>query len=145
MSVLLASRTAQGVMEAEFKFNFDDTMVPAAGGTAVDFGLTNIAATAFDIIGLPPGSVVLGGTLTVETAFDTAAYAVIIGDSASTNRYLSTADRKALGHTALVPTGYRNVSGLPIRITITNTDVCTTGVATVRVQYVVAGRSNEVV
>ncbi len=148
MANLIASRGAQDVLSAEFTFNFDDQMVPISGGTAiagttrVDFGKTNIIATAFDIIGLPPGAVIISGELVVTTAFDTASYAVIIGDSASTNRYLSTADRKAAARTALTPTGYVG-AGEPIRITITNADVCTTGLATVRVQYVVPGRRTE--
>ena len=141
MSKLIAARGAQYVMEAEFKFNFDDTMVSAAGAE-VDFGKTNIAATAFNIINLPEGAVVIGGELVVETAFDTASYAVIIGDADDTDRYLTTADRKAAARTALVPTGYRS-TGQNIQIGITNADVCTQGVATVRVQYVIPGRQNE--
>lgn len=146
MANLTATRGAQEVLNASFVFNFDDQMVPASGGTAiagttrVDFGKTNIIATAFDIINLPLDAVIISGELTVETAFDTASYAVIIGDSASTNRYLSTADRKAAARTALTPTGYRSL-GEPLRITITNADVCTTGKATVRIQYVIHNRS----
>lgn len=146
MANLTATRGAQEVLNASFVFNFDDQMVPVSGGTAiagttrVDFGKTNIIATAFDIINLPLDAVIISGELTVETAFDTASYAVIIGDSASTNRYLSTADRKAAARTALTPTGYRSL-GEPLRITITNADVCTTGKATVRIQYVIHNRS----
>jgi hypothetical protein len=146
MANLTATRGAQEVLNASFVFNFDDQMVPISGGTAiagttrVDFGKTNIVATAFDIINLPLDAVIISGELTVETAFDTASYAVIIGDSASTNRYLSTADRKAAARTALTPTGYRSL-GEPLRITITNADVCTTGKATVRIQYVIHNRS----
>lgn len=146
MAKLTATRGAQEVLNASFVFNFDDQMVPVSGGTAiagttrVDFGKTNIIATAFDIINLPLDAVIISGELTVETAFDTASYAVIIGDSASTNRYLSTADRKAAARTALTPTGYRSL-GEPLRITITNADVCTTGKATVRIQYVIHNRS----
>lgn len=148
MANLIASRGAQTVLNAEFTFSFDDQMVPVSGGTAiagttrVDFGKTNTAATAFDIIGLPPGAVVIDGDLCVTTAFDTASYAVIVGDSGSTNRYLSTADRKAAALVPLVPTGYVG-AGEPIRITITNADACTTGLATVRVQYIVPARRTE--
>ncbi len=142
MSKLIAARGAQFVMESEFVFNFDDTMVSVAGAE-VDFGKTNIAATSFDAINLPAGAVILAGSLTVETAFDTASYAVIVGDSAVANRYLATADRKAVGVTALVPTGYRG-DGENLRIAITNADACTTGKATLRVQYITTGRQNEV-
>ena len=142
MSKLIATRGAQYVMESEFVFNFDDTMVSVAGAE-VDFGKTNIVATSFDAINLPAGAVLLAGSLTVETAFDTASYAVVVGDSAVANRYLATADRKAVGVTNLVPTGYRG-DGENIRIGITNADVCTTGKATLRVQYITTGRANEV-
>jgi hypothetical protein len=149
MAKLIATRGAQFVMETEFTFNFDDTMVPVSGGTAipgtteVDFGKTNIISTVFDIINLPAGAVVLSGFLTVETAFDTASYSVAVGDSAVANRYLTAADRKATGVTALVPTGYRG-DGENLRVTIVKADVCTTGKATLRIQYITTGRSNEV-
>ena len=150
MASLKAARTAQYVMEAEFTFNFDDQMVPVSGGTAiagtteVDFGKTNIAATSFEIINLPEGAVVVAGELVVETAFDTASYAVVVGDSGVADRYLATADRKGAARTPLVPTGYRS-TGQNLRIGITNADVCTQGKATVRVQYVLPNRANEVV
>jgi hypothetical protein len=142
MSVLKATRGAQKVMSAAFKFNFDDTMLDTSG-VSQDFGAASLAMT-FDAINLPAGSIVVGGELVVETAFDTASYAVIVGDSGSSNRYLATADRKALGRTALVPTGFRNVDGLNLRIGIVNADVCTVGVATLRVEYVIADRAEEV-
>ena len=144
MAVLLKSRYSQDVRVAEFVANYNDTMVSTAGGTAVDFGLTNVTATSFDVIELPPNAVVIGGHLAVETAFDTASYAVVIGDSSSANRYHASADRKAAAVTALTVTGFRNTSGLPIRIGITNADVCTTGKFTLRVEYVIADRANEV-
>ena len=150
MASLKASRSAQYVKSADFTFNFNDRMVPVSGGTAisgtkeVDFGETNIAATAFDIINIPEGAIIVGGELVVETAFDTASYAVIIGDADVTNRYLTTADRKAAAVTALVPTGYRT-TGQNIRMTITNADVCTAGKAKVRVEYILQNCANEVV
>lgn len=143
MSKLIAARTGQYVMEAEFTFNFDDTMV-SVGGTEVDFGKTNTAATSFDIINLPENSVIVGGELVTETAFDTASYAVVIGDSATADRYLASADRKGAARVALVPTGYRT-TGANLRIGITNADACTAGKATVRVQYVITGRANEMI
>lgn len=146
MSKLIAARGAQFVMESEFVFNFDDTMVSKVGavdGAELDFGKTNIVSTVFEVINLPAGAVILAGSLTVETAFDTASYSVAVGDSALATRYLAAADRKAVGVTNLVPTGYRG-DGENIRVTIVNADVCTTGKATLRVQYIMTGRSNEV-
>lgn len=136
-------RSAQWPLVAEFTFNFSDTMVNTAGNT-VDFGQTNLggAAGSFDIIPLPYGAVVIGGDVVTETAFDTASYAVVIGDSAVADRYHASADRKGAARAALVPTGYVS-DGTDIRIGITNADVCTTGKMTVRVQYTIRDRANE--
>ena len=142
MSKLIAARTAQDVLCAEFTFNFDDTMVSVAGAE-VDFGKTNIAATSFEVAPLPAGATVVGGSLAVTTAFDTASYAVTVGDATTANRYLASADRKAVGYTPLVPTGFVS-TGEKIRVGITNADVCTTGKATLRLEYVSAGRTGEV-
>ncbi len=139
MSVLKAARGAQYVNEAEFVLNFDDTMLDI-NGASKDFGLTNTSATSWDIINLPANSVVLGGQITTETAFDTASYAVVLGDSSTANRYLASADLKGAATVALLTPGFRNTSGLNIRIGITNADVCTAGKMTVRVQFVITDR-----
>lgn len=144
MSLLIASRTAQSPLVAEFTFNFDDTMVPAAGGAAVDFGAANLAATTVLVIPLPPNSTVTGGSVDVNEAFDAATFNITVGDATDPDRYLGTTDSKAVGSTPLVPTGYLNASGENVELTFTAADVCTTGNATVRVEYVVAGRACEV-
>lgn len=143
MAKLKASRSAQYLMTASFDFNFDDTMKDVTG-VEKDFGLTNIVATTFEVINLPQGAVVVGGDLTVSTAFDTASYAVVVGDVDVPNRYLATADRKGVARTALVPTGFAS-DGQNIRVGITNADVCTTGKARLTIQYMVPGRANETV
>lgn len=141
MSKLIASRTSQFVMESEFTFNFDDTMISAAGST-VDFGKTNVSASAFDIINLPTGAVVISGSVVTETAFDAATYSVTVGDSAVADRYLASTDKKGAGITALVPTGFRTAG--PVRLGVTAADTCTAGKMTVRLTYIVPGRGNEV-
>jgi hypothetical protein len=130
-------------MVAEFTFNFDDTMVPAAGGAAVDFGATNTSATVVEIIPLPPGATVVGGSVDTTEAFDAATFNVSVGDADDADRYLGTTDVKGVGSAPLVPTGYKG-TGQNVRLTFNAADACTTGSATVRVMYVVAGRSNEV-
>ena len=144
MSLLIPSRTAQSPLVAEFSFAFDDTMVPAAGGAAVDFGAANTSATTVVAVPLPPGSTVTGGSVDVNEAFDAATFNVTVGDATDPDRYLGTTDSKAVGTTALVPTGYLNETGENVELTFTAADVCTTGQATVRVEYVVAGRACEV-
>lgn len=142
MAKLISARTGQPVMEAEFTFNFDDTMVNVAGAE-VDFGESDIASAAFDIINLPKNAVIVGGEVVTDTAFDTAGYDITIGDATTANRYLTSTDVKALGRTALVPTGYRT-AGAPLRLTRVSDDVCTTGKMTVRVLYVTEGRGTDV-
>jgi hypothetical protein len=145
MALLKASRTAQYPLYAEFTFTAADTMVNTAGAT-VDFGKTNPGAAAgiFEIIPLPPGAVVVGGSVTTNVLFDTAGFDITIGDSGTADRYLSSTDKAGVGITALVPTGYVG-TGQNIRIAFTSDDVCTagTGSMTVRLQYIITGKANE--
>jgi len=144
MSLIHSSRTAQSTLVAEFLFNFDDTMVPKAGGTAVDFGLTNTSATTVVAIPLPPNSTVLRGTMDTLVAFDAATLNVTIGDDTDPDRFLTTTDKKGVGSTDLVAVPYFNETGENVELTFTAADVCTTGQAVVRVEYVVQDRACEV-
>ena len=141
MAALRPSRTSQNVMNAEFAWSIGDTMTNVAG-TADEFA--SAAAHVFDAINLPPGAIIISGQLVVTTAFDGTTYPVVIGDSAVANRYLATADRKAAAITALVPTGYVGL-GENLRVTITPTGTTTAGTGYIHIQYVIQGRSNEVV
>lgn len=143
MSTLKAARTSQYPLVAEFVWNFDDTMLDV-NDASKDFGAADTGAEVFDVINLPPGSIVLGGEVVTETAFDAATYNVSVGDSDTADRYLSATDKKSTGRTALVPTGYRNTDGLNIRLTVNAADACTTGKATLRVEYIIEGRASEV-
>lgn len=140
MSVLKATRSAQKVMSAEFSWTAADTMLDITGAST---GFISAAAHTVDVINLPPGAIIVGGELVRTTAFDGTTYAVIVGDSGSANRYLGTDDYKAAGRTALVPTGYVG-TGENIRLTITPTGTTTAGAGTLRVEYVIAGRAEEV-
>ena len=143
MSVKTKSRYTQDVRVAQFSFGFADTMV-ATDDSSKDFGAADLTARAFDVIELPPGAQVIGGQLAVTEAFDTAGYDVFVGDSGDTDRYMATADVKAVGVTALLAPGFTNPSGLPVRVTVATDDVCTTGAAILTVMYVISGRANEV-
>lgn len=141
MAKLLQTRGAQYVKQAEYVFNFDDTAVNT-GGTTLDFGKLNLAATSVEIIDLPVDATVVGGSVTTETAFDAATYNITLGDAAVANRYLALVDRKGVGASALTVTGFRT-DGSPVRLTFTAADACTAGKMTVRLQYVVGGQVNE--
>lgn len=142
MATLIASRAAQYPLTATFEFEVGDDMVNVSGVSAA---FTAASGTTYDVIKLPQNSVVTGGELIVETVSnDSNAAAITIGDSGSATRYLGSTSIKSAARTALVPTGYKNASALPIRITIANTDGdATTLKARVNVQYIVMNRANE--
>ena len=139
---LIASRTVQWPLVAEFTFSPTDTMNAGAGGSGAEQDLT--PSGVFEIIPLPPGAVVTGGSVDTEVAMTGGTtITVAVGDSDTADRYLSATDAEPAGTTALVPTGYRGV-GENIWMTLAVAGTYTGGTITVRVEYVVAGRSNEV-
>jgi hypothetical protein len=142
MTVKIKSRTAQYPLVAEFTFAIGDTMLNTAGASD-NFAV--VAAHVFDIIPLPPGATVIGGSVTTDTAIvGSTAYNVKVGDSTTVDRYLGTTDKTTAALTALVPTGYVG-TGQNLRLTVTPTVAdATAGAITVRVEYVIANRTNEV-
>ena len=144
MALLNAARTAQSPLVATFTFDHADTMVNKAGVTG-DFSAV-VAAQTFVVIPLPPGSVVIGGSVATTEAFTGAtATNITIGDSGSANRYMALTSRQAVGISPLVHTGYVNETGLNIEMVFANTvGAATAGKITVTVQYVVVSRATEV-
>ena len=142
MSKLIASRTAQWPLTAEFVFNFDDTMLDK-DGVLKDFKTVGTSIIA-DVIPLPPYAIVTGGEVVTEIAIgDSTAYNVSIGDSGNDERYLAAVDAVAAGRIALVPTGYVG-TGENIRLTVAPTvDDATAGKVSIRVTYVIRGRTSE--
>lgn len=143
MPLLKASRAAQYPLVQEFTWNFNDTMVDKDGATK-DFKTLGTSIVA-DVIKLPANAIVVGGEVVTETAVTgSTAYNVSVGDSGSATRYLGATDRVAAGRTALVPTGYVG-TGQDIRLTVAPTIAdATAGKLTLRVQYVIRNRANEV-
>lgn len=143
MALQRKSRTAQYPLHAEFTFSMADTML-ASDGVIRAFNAAG-AAQIFDVLGLPPNAVIVGGGVVVEVASNDAGTATIaVGDATLANRYLAATNIKAAGRTALVPTGYRG-NGEDLRITLANASGgATQGTVTVRAQYIVTGRANEV-
>ena len=143
MATLLATRSAQYLMEAEFVF--DIAAADAVANTSGVVTALSAASVVADVIKLPSAATLVGGEVVVETVSnDTGTATIAVGDSASATRYLSATNIKAAARTALTLTGYRG-QGEDIRITLANANGnATTGKVTVRVQYVVANRANEV-
>jgi len=142
MAKLIPARGTQYPLIAEFTFNFNDTMVDTSGALR-DF--STVGSTVVDAINLPTGAIVVGGEVVTEVGVTgSTAYNVSVGDSGSATRYLGATNRLAAGRTPLVPTGYVG-NGEQIRVTVAPTvDPATAGRVTVRVEYIVRGRVNEV-
>jgi len=142
MAKLIATRGSQYPLVAEFTFNFDDTMTDVTGALK-DF--KTVGSTVVEVINLPPNAVVIGGDVTTETAVGgSTAYNVSVGDSGNPTRYLAATDCKNAGRIALVPTGYVG-NGENIRLTVAPTGSdATAGKLTLRVEYIVRNRVNEV-
>lgn len=107
----------------------------------INFGDLTSGADAAAIT-LPPNAIVVGGAVTVVTAFNSATSDVMdVGDAGSENRYLNDANIHTAGRTALVPTGYIHTGG---DITVRWVGVSTApsaGKVRLEVQYIQSGRA----
>lgn len=146
MAKLLATRSAQWPLLAEFTFNFDDTMVDI-NGVEKSFGSTYTHLIVASALNLPDNAVVVGGEVVIDVqGVGPTVYTASLGDSASATRYASAVDLKgAVGtRTALTLTGFRATENL--RLTINSTVAnASAGKATVRVLFVIPGKANEVI
>ncbi len=159
---LLASRTAQYPLVAEFAFNWNNWVVDSVDGAKKTLGstlalstdpneplLTGAAAATivFDAIPLPPGAVITGGELIVETAYaGSTAATVSLGIAGTTTALLNAVDLKTAARTALTITSPLLAnSGQNLRATIAYTVAnATAGKARLRVAYTIDGRASEV-
>ena len=113
----------------------------------VDFTFADILhATAAPAIDLPGNAVVVGGEVVITTAFNPGtSLTIAVGDGVLGTRYVSAANAATVGRTALVPTGYRYPAPDSIDLTGTLTGAAATaGAGTLRVQYVIKDRAQEV-
>lgn len=119
---------------------------PLVAQASISLAQMATSATAVVAIQLPINSIVTGGFIVVDTAYDTTGTATVtVGDSGSASRYLGSTNLKATGRTALVPTGYINTGGLDISLTPTLADTAATvGAVRVVVEYIIDGRATEV-
>lgn len=144
MPLLIPTRVAQVIKNVDFVISFDDTMANTA---SVVESFAAVAAHAFDVIDLPPGSIVIGGALVTDiAATGSTALNVTVGDSLNTSRYLGTTDKTTAAKTDLLHTGYRTVDAASkIRVTITPTlAAVTAGKLTLRISYVTDGEASRV-
>jgi len=158
---LQAARTAQYVLSANLDFNWNNWVVDSADGTKKTLGSTVANATdpaesgltgpvantiVFDGIPMPPGAVIVGGDVIVETAYAGPTVATVsLGISGSTTSLLNAVDLKTAGRTALTLTSPLLANaGQNLRATIAYTVAnATAGKARLRVEYVVDNRASE--
>lgn len=95
------------------------------------------------VIDVPQNAIVVGGSFTVDTAFDSGTSdSLDIGDGGDDDRYTSSAiDLQATGRTALTLTDYKYTAGdtIDIKYTAAGT-AATAGSGRLFVEYVVDGR-----
>lgn len=159
---LLASRTAQYPLEANFTFNYNNYVTDSSDGALKTLGSTAalstdgavtgltgaVAATiVFDCIPLPVGAVITGGEIIVETAYAGSTAATLsLGISGSTTTLASSVSLLTAARTALTITSPLLCnSGQNVRATIAYTVAnATAGKVRVNLMYIVDGRSQEV-
>lgn len=161
MPRLNASRTAQYGLVAEFVWNHNQWVVDSADGAKKTLGSAPAASTdptepalngpaantvVFDCIPMPPGAVIWGGSLIVETAVTgSTAYTVSLGTSANTTALAAAVSALAVGRTALsLATPLVSNAGQNLRATIAYTVAnSTAGRIRLRIDYSIDGRANE--
>lgn len=92
---------------------------------------------------LPQNAIVIGGDLTVLTAWNSATTATLsLGDGSSATRYANAVDLKTVARTALTATGYKHAAAEWLKATLAQTGAAATaGAARLRISYIVQGRS----
>lgn len=161
---LLASRSAQYPLEAQFAFAFNNWVAdsvdlgsktlgstPALSTDPAQAGLVGPVANTvvFDCIPLPEGAVIVGGELIVDTAYvGPTAATLSLGIAGATTDLLSAVSLLSTGRTAFTLTGLvtedGNATGANLRMTFAYTVAnASAGKARLRVMYTVDGRANE--
>ena len=166
MSKLLATRTVQRKLVAEFVFNYNDWATDSVDQVKKTFGSTAVLADpssmvtgltagtgiVLDAIPMPIGAVICGGEVIVETAYVGigAGATLSLGIAGSATALVSALDidaavagsRTALTLTApLLANGGQNLRLTTAGLTAT----ATAGKVRVRVQYTIDGKSDETV
>jgi hypothetical protein len=166
MSKLLATRTVQRQLTAEFVFNYNDwaidsvsqvkttfgSTVALADPSSVVSGLTAGTGVVLDAVPMPIGAVITGGEVIVETAFVGigAGATLNLGVAGNTAALVSALDLDAAAagsRTALLLTAPLLCNaGVNIRLTTAGlTATATAGKVRVRVNYTIDGKADETV
>lgn len=147
MAVLKATRSAQYPLVMEFVFNYNDTALDSVTGASKTWGSTFGDNITFDAVPMPPGAVITGGEVIVETAWTLSTAATIsVGIAGSLTTLANAVDLKTVARTALTLTSPLLCNaGQNIRLTQSVTVAnAGAGKARIRVMYTIDGRGNEV-
>lgn len=160
---LLKSRGAQWPLAAGIGFNFRNWVTDSVDQVAKTLGATVASSTdpsqpgltgpvantiVFDALSLPPGAVIIGGSIIVETAYvGPTAATLSLGTAASPTALANAVDLKTTGRTALTLTGLNALlgnDGADVRATLAYTVAnATAGKVRLDVHYTTDGRMNE--
>jgi hypothetical protein len=112
---------------------------------AFDFSHVQDNGVAVPAVKLPYGAQIVGGAVTVDTAFNPGTSLVLdVGDSTVANRYINDANLASVGRTPLGITGFVS-DGSAIQIVPVLVGAAPTqGKARLLVTYVIKGRAEEV-
>lgn len=102
----------------------------------IDIGFADPTAygTAENAFNLPANAIIVGGDLTVVTAWNSATSASLtLGDAGSANRYANAVDLKTAARTALTITGYKHTVGEWLKANLAQVGAATAGAARLRV------------
>lgn len=157
MATIKATRTSQPVMAAEFVFNYGDTMLDTTATPVLKtFGSVYTDAGTFEVIPLPIGAVVVGGSVIVETqGVGPTAYTLAVGNSSTGNLFLAASSLLAAAGTSYPLTvctasgttnavALGNNDGKNVRITVASTVAnASAGKFRVRVLYTIDGRATD--
>jgi hypothetical protein len=113
---------------------------------SVDFTFADIptTATAYAAMDIPQNAIVIGGDLTVTTAWNTGTTATLsVGDVTLATRYATTVDLKTAARTALTLAGFTHTNTEKVLngTTAFVGGAATAGAARLTVQYIVKGRA----
>jgi hypothetical protein len=119
---------------------------PLVAEVSIAFGDTPTTATFYEAIDMPPTARVIGGGLTIDTAWATATSPTFsVGDSGSGTRYLTTKDLTSTAGTYFPFVIATDGGALDVGVTYAFTgSAADAGAATLSVLYVIDGKSNEV-
>jgi hypothetical protein len=117
---------------------------PLVGEVSFAFSAIPTTATAYEAMDLPNGAKVVGGGLTIDTAWDSTTNTLSVGDAGLATRYLTTKDLKSTAGTYF-PFVIATDGSADVNVTYAFTGgAATVGAATLTVEYVIDGKANEV-